>query len=259
MRTVGLILAIVAAVAALSTTDAARPTEIEADPQFREGCFPGDRRDPNIYAVELNAFPSIKPVPDLGYGPRIARLRFPAACDAGNWERARVRRSTAVNLHAHVSDGTCLTYEEWTERNPWQEDRFTLSLNAYAPAEDFSAVMQGRRAEMGRRYQWTPRPPDATGLHPLDLTSAGAPVDDILDRWAKLDDQGRMITFMLCRKAGSGYNPACELHTAFDHAHLTLNFSRLHLARLDEIEGFARKMLRCALDEPLPPPPRQDG
>lgn len=258
MRAIGLVLAILAA-APWAAAEAATPREIEPEALFPEGCFPGDRRDADIYEVELDVFPAIKPKPDLGFGPRLARLRYPAACDAGNWNRTRLRRSTAINLHGHVADGTCLTYDEWTERNPWQEDRFTISLNAYAPMSDFTPVLQGRRAEIGRPYRWRPRPPDATGLQPLDLTSAEAPVDDILDRWAKVDADGRLTKYMLCRKADSGYNPACELHAPFDQAHLTLNFSRRHLARLDEIEGFARKMLRCALDRPLPRPPRQDG
>jgi len=257
-RCAGLAFLLVAGMATGVSVVAATPTGIEPKALFPEGCFPGDRRDPNIYDLELDTFPAIKPKPDLGYGPRLARMRYPAACDAGNWSKARLRRQTAANLHAHIADGACLTYEEWNARDPFLHDRFTLYLNAYAPIDDMAAALTTTAPAGGGRLRWTAGPADATGLRPLALTRDGKPVDDIHDRWAGLDDDGGLGRFLLCRKAGDIYNPACELHTSFDRARLTLGFARRHLARLNLIDRFARKMLRCALDAPLPPPPRRE-
>lgn len=242
-----------------ASTFAATPTGVEPKALFPQGCFPGDRRDPNVYELELDTFPAIKPKPDLGYGPRLARMRYPIACDAGNWSKSRLRRQTTANLHGHIADGACLTYEEWNARDPFLHDRFTLYLNAYSPVDDMAAALATTAPAGDGPLGWIAGAADATGLRPLTLNRNGAVLADIQDRWAALDDQGRMQTFLLCRKTGAIYNPACELHTGFDRARLTLGFARRHLARRERIEGYARKMLRCALTRPLPQPSPRGG
>lgn len=260
-RQTGQWVAIAALAAAALTAAPATSTPapgLEADPLYPAGCFVGDRRDADVYEVELNVFPAARPKVDPGLGPQLARLFYPAACDAGNYARDRFRSRTTVNLHGDVKDGLCHSYDEWVERDPFLETRFTLFLNAYAPVTDMGGVLAGTAPAGAGALAWRAGPRDASGFSKVSMMRGGKPVEDAHDRWAALDEHGRPSEFLLCRKTGDVYNPGCEHHAVFDRARITLSYARAHIGRLREIEAFGRRMLRCALNGPLPAP-RHDG
>lgn len=240
-------------VSVLSAVAAPAP-EREADAIFPEGCFPGDRRAPDLYEVELEVFGGANPI----FGPETVRAIYPAACDAGNWNKVQVRRTSTLNLHGDVETGLCHTYDEWTEFNPFQERRFTLSLNAFRPIRDLNAVIRQTAPQGEEPLNWRIDAPGDTGYGALRLTRNGRPLEDIHQRWAATDEDGRPTAFLICRKKGTLYNAACEHHAIYDRARMIMTFGRWHLPRVMEIEAIGRRMLQCALRQPLPKP-RSDG
>lgn len=234
--------------AAAAPTPAAKPAS-----KFEAGCFPGAGAGAELYEMEISVFAGARPAGPPTFGGLSAYLIYPAACDAGNWSKRRFRRGHALNLHADVMDGRCHDYDAWVERNPFLTNRFTLSLLPYTPIEDMEAVILQTAPAGGGALSWRPTGgARADGLRPLALQRAETPVDDAFDRWAAIDGAGRPKEFLICRKTGDVWDPACDHHTIFDRARLRLAYGRRHLARLREIEGFGRKLLRCALSAPLP-------
>lgn len=227
---------------------------VEADALFPEGCFPGDRRDGDVYQVIVDVFGGARPDVDPGFGPQTVRAIYPTACDAGNWEKRAIRRSPTLNLHGDVADGRCHDYDAWSEVNPFQERRFTLALHTFRPLRDLDGLIRHTAPAGAEPLAWSAGAPDAAGMRLLTLKRGGRELADIHDRWARLDDQGKPVAFLLCRKESRLYNEACEHHALFDRARMTMTWGRWHLPRLAEIEAIGRKMLRCALRGPLPKP-----